>query len=145
MAMVPLSPTLPLVGGALIALSTAGMLLGLGRVAGISGVVGGLVRGQRADRLWRIAFVGGLLVGGAVFSRIAPAVFEARAQVSWPLLIVAGFLVGVGTSLSHGCTSGHGVCGISRGSPRSIVATLVFMALGAVAAMAVGLVLGPRS
>lgn len=121
-----------LAGGALIGLSASLLLLFNGRVAGISGIVGGLLMRQPGPALWRALFVGGLLVGGGAAYALAPERFDASAAPGLPLLAVAGLLVGIGTRVGSGCTSGHGVCGISRFSFRSIAATLVFMLTGGV-------------
>ncbi|HSP80400.1 MAG TPA: YeeE/YedE thiosulfate transporter family protein [Myxococcaceae bacterium] len=123
----------PLVGGALIGLSASLMLLFNGRVAGISGIVGGLIAPMRGDTSWRVLFFVGLLVGGVLLRLVRPESFGAPAAVSpggLALLAGAGVLVGIGSRLGNGCTSGHGVCGISRGSVRSIAATVTFMATG---------------
>jgi uncharacterized protein len=123
------TPASAVAGGIVIGLAVALFVLANGRVAGISGIVGGLLRPAPGDRAWRIAFVAGLIAAPlcfAVFAALPPVVIDA----SYPTLIVAGLLVGVGTRYGAGCTSGHGVCGISRLSPRSIVATLSFMAAG---------------
>ena len=123
------TPWASLFGGLLIGLATALLLLLSGRIAGISGIVGGLLRPGKGDVAWRIAFVAGLLVAPLVFSLAAPlptVVIDAGTAT----LIAAGLLVGVGTRYGSGCTSGHGVSGLSRGSPRSIVATVSFMASG---------------
>jgi len=117
------------VGGVLIGAAVAMLLLLSGHVAGVSGIVGGLFRPQRRDVAWRIAFIAGLLVAPAIYA-IAVAAPVIRIDATYPTLIVAGLLVGYGTRLGSGCTSGHGICGMSRLSPRSIVATLVFMAAG---------------
>lgn len=120
-------------GGALIGAS-ASLMLGLnGRVAGISGIVGGLLKPTAGDIAWRAVFVIGLIVGGLVARSLMPGAFTA---VTAPLgvAMLAGLLVGFGTRLGNGCTSGHGVCGISRFSPRSIVATITFITTGAVTA-----------
>ena len=100
-----------------------------GRIAGISGIVGGLLNPKKGDILWRIAFVAGLVLSPLIFGLVF---FMPKVQIeaSYPLLIVAGLLVGIGTRYGSGCTSGHGVCGLSRRSPRSIVATLAFMLAG---------------
>jgi uncharacterized membrane protein YedE/YeeE len=119
----------PLLGGALIGLAAALLWLFNGRVAGVSGVAGGLLRTTRGDRLWRALFVLGLCLGGLFAGRALPAAFEAAGSAPLTLL-VAGALVGVGTKLGNGCTSGHGVCGLSRLSRRSLAATLTFMATG---------------
>lgn len=124
---------LPLLGGALIGLSASLLLLANGRVAGISGVVGSLLAPVRGDIAWRVLFFGGLLTGGLLLVGLRPVSFAAPASLGSGgvgLLVVAGLLVGFGSRLGNGCTSGHGVCGISRGSVRSIAATLTFMATG---------------
>jgi uncharacterized membrane protein YedE/YeeE len=122
-----------LAGGALIGLSASLLLLFSGRVAGISGIVGGLMSPEgrpRGDSGWRVAFILGLLAGGFLLLGLRPQSFDGPTTVSPYLVAVAGLFVGVGTTLGNGCTSGHGVCGISRLSKRSVVATGVFMATG---------------
>ena len=112
------------------------LLLLNGRVAGISGIVGGLVWPRGSDSSWRVLFVVGLLAGGVALYMVRPATFGAAA-VPLPLAVVAGLLVGFGTRLGGGCTSGHGVCGLGRLSARSLAATLTFMATGALATFVV--------
>lgn len=123
------TPGTALAGGALIGLAAAGLVLLAGRVAGISGIVGGLLRPLAGDRAWRWAFTVGLLL-----SPWLVALFTAPLQVQIDAgpgtLVLAGLLVGVGTRYGAGCTSGHGVCGLSRLSPRSLAATAAFMAAG---------------
>jgi uncharacterized membrane protein YedE/YeeE len=132
------TPVSSLLGGALIGLSASFMLVLNGRVAGISGILGGALKPAPGDVAWRMWFLGGLLLGAITLAVARPeAVAGAATGVPVPLVVVAGLLVGVGTQLGSGCTSGHGVCGISRGSPRSLVATLTFMVTGAVAAFVV--------
>lgn len=127
---------LPLVGGVLIGLASWLLLAALGRVAGISGIVAsGLpsvsVANERPeDGTWRKMFLIGLIAGGALMSAVMPAGAIGAAAVSMPVLMVAGLLVGVGTVLGSGCTSGHGVCGLGRRSVRSLVAVGVFMGVG---------------
>lgn len=124
---------LPLLGGGLIGLSATLLLLFNGRVAGISGIAGGLLAPVRGDAAWRATFVGGLLVGGVLLRWLWPQSLEAPAAAgAGGLILVAasGLLVGFGARLGNGCTSGHGVCGISRGSVRSLMATVTFMATG---------------
>ena len=123
------TPWTALIGGMLIGLAAAMFALLNGRVAGISGVLGGLFNPTRGDIGWRVAFVGGLVVAPLVYGLFAtlPAV---QIDASYVALVVAGLLVGVGTRYGYGCTSGHGVCGLSRLSPRSLVATLAFMGAG---------------
>ncbi len=115
-----------LFGGALIGLSVMLLLLVNGRIAGISGILGGVL--SAPDRSWRRFFVAGLLGGGAIAEVVHPTALGPVAA-SLPTLAVAGALVGVGTRLAHGCTSGHGVCGVSRLSTRSLAATGIFMGI----------------
>lgn len=124
------TPISALAGGALIGLGAAVLLLGNGRIAGISGIVGDLLRSPGDGRSWRAAFVTGLIVGPLVYQLFVGHVLPVTIEATVSLLIVGGLLVGFGTNLGSGCTSGHGVCGIARLSPRSIVATAVFMAAG---------------
>ena len=131
-----------LLGGVLIGLSAIAILLFLGRIAGISGIAGGLLSAGRGDRLWRACFLAGLLAGGAMLRAIDPQLTEFTITRSPLLIVVAGLLVGYGTRLGSGCTSGHGVCGVARGSRRSIAATLVFMALGMATVLAMRLLRG---
>lgn len=128
------TPLTGAIGGALIGLSAVMLMLFAGRVAGISGIFGGLI--AAADRGWRIAFLAGLIV--APFAAVLAGYTVPAPQMppSWTLIVAGGLLVGFGTRLGGGCTSGHGVCGMARLSPRSIVATCVFMA-AAVATVAV--------
>lgn len=126
-----------LIGGALIGLSASVILLVNGRVAGISGIVGGLLgRSPIDEAAWRSLFVGGLLIGGVLGLFLVPGAFPSSPP-SLPAVLVAGALVGVGTRIGNGCTSGHGVCGLSRFSPRSLVATLTFIATGALTVAAI--------
>jgi uncharacterized membrane protein YedE/YeeE len=123
------TPWSALFGGMLIGLAAALFVLLNGRIAGISGVLGGLLKPARGDVVWRVAFIAGLLVASlvyAVFWRL-PAI---EIDASYGALVLAGLLVGVGTRYGSGCTSGHGVCGLSRLSPRSMAATATFMAAG---------------
>ncbi len=124
----PLSSTL---GGAILGLGAALMLLGLGRIAGISGIFGGLLLRKAGDVAWRVAFVLGLVLGGALMFQLAPAMFSVSIERSLLTIVMAGLFVGFGTRMGNGCTSGHGVCGISRLSPRSMIATATFMVTGA--------------
>jgi uncharacterized membrane protein YedE/YeeE len=123
------TPVHALAGGALIGLALAFMLIGTGRIAGLSDVVAGLVR-PAADGTWRAWFVAGTLLVGAGFAIAAPRTYDAGARGPLWLIGLSGALVGFGTRLANGCTSGHGLCGVSRGSARSIVATATFFAVG---------------
>ena len=121
---------LALGGGILIGLAVTLMLLLNGRITGISGILYGLVSSHAGDRLWRAAFVGGLFFGGLLLRAVYPIAFPDWKIEGLGLVVVAGLLVGFGTVLGSGCTSGHGVCGISRMSLRSIVSTFIFMGAG---------------
>ena len=122
-----------LMGGALIGLSVSLMLLFNGRVTGISGIVNGILTPAKGDTLWRVLFVVGLVFGGFVMRGLNPNVFEGKLDNPVWATVVAGLLVGFGTIMGSGCTSGHGVCGISRMSPRSLVATISFIGAGVLA------------
>jgi hypothetical protein len=113
-----------------IGVSASLLLLALGRVAGISGIVSGVLLPTRGDLAWRVAFVGGLVVTGAVLAMVWPARVAFDLDRSTVTVVVAGLLVGFGTRMGGGCTSGHGVCGLAHLSPRALVATLTFMATG---------------
>jgi len=124
------TPWSALAGGLLIGLAAALLLLVNGRIAGISGIIGSLLpKPPKGDSAWRLAFAGGLLAAPLLYSLFA-ALPASQVDAGWGTLVIAGLLVGFGTRLGSGCTSGHGVCGLSRLSPRSLVATLTFMALG---------------
>ena len=123
------TPWTSLSGGVLIGISAALFILFNGRIAGISGILGGLLHPLRNDTLWRIAFLAGIVVAPVVYRMLAP-LPSVQVDADTATLIVAGLLVGIGTRYGSGCTSGHGVCGISRLSPRSLVATVGFMAAG---------------
>lgn len=126
-----MSNLVALAGGILIGLAAALMYLGMGRVAGISGIVGSLFSGKLAPHAWRVAFICGLLVGGALWFLAKPSQFSAPPTSTWQV-VGAGLLVGFGSRLGGGCTSGHGVCGVSRFSTRSVIATLCFVFTGVV-------------
>jgi uncharacterized protein len=123
------TPLSALLGGALIGLAAGLLMLGVGRIAGISGIAGGLLGAPAGERPWRLAFLAGLL-GGPPIAVAMGAPAPGPIAAGWPLVIIGGLLVGFGTRLGSGCTSGHGVCGIARLSPRSLVATLAFMGAG---------------
>ncbi len=132
----------PLIGGALIGLSATLLLLVHGRIAGISGICGGVLSPGTPDWLWRFAFIVGLVVTGFVAYGQMPEAFEFGVDRSVWAVGAAGLLVGAGATLGSGCTSGHGVCGISRMSMRSIVATCTFMVAGALSTFVVNHLLG---
>lgn len=126
------TPISGLIGGLLIGLATTLMLLLNGRIAGISGIVGGLLTRKGSEVGWRAMFVAGLLLGAFVYMLATGGALPVRIEASLPIVVVAGLLVGFGTRLGSGCTSGHGVSGLARFSKRSIVATSVFMGAGIV-------------
>jgi hypothetical protein len=126
------TPLSAAIGGALIGLSAALLMLSTGRIAGISGIVGGLIGWNVPDRDWRIAFIAGLIMAPLSGSLAGYAVAEPQMPMSWAVIIIAGLLVGFGTRLGGGCTSGHGICGVARLSPRSLIATAVFIAVAIV-------------
>ncbi|HKU37774.1 MAG TPA: YeeE/YedE thiosulfate transporter family protein [Polyangiales bacterium] len=129
------TPLPALAGGALIGLAASLLLLSAGRIAGISGITGGLLFPVRGDVRWRAWFALGLFAAGIAAVLFAPDSIGSSPR-SHVALAVAGLLVGIGTRLGNGCTSGHGVCGISRLAPRSIAATVVFMTTGMLAVVA---------
>jgi uncharacterized membrane protein YedE/YeeE len=123
------TPWTALGGGALIGAAAAAMILLNGHIAGISGILGGLLRPRRGDLAWRLAFLAGL-AGAPLLCRGLARLPELHVEASTAQLLLAGLLVGLGTRYGSGCTSGHGVCGLARLSPRSLAATAVFMATG---------------
>jgi len=126
------TPWASLIGGLLLGVASAVFILINGRILGISGILGGLLPPKVGDISWRVAFLLGMLAAPTAFMALAPAGFasEPRIDAGFWTVIVAGLLVGIGTRYASGCTSGHGVCGLSRLSPRSLVATLSFMGAG---------------
>lgn len=124
------TPLSALVGGVLIGLSAVIMLVGNGRIAGISGILGGALTSRGDERLWRVLFLAGLLLATVCYSLVAPAPIVVDIQSTPVFTAVAGLLVGFGTRLGSGCTSGHGICGIARFSKRSFAATATFMLFG---------------
>lgn len=126
--LVQFTPLLSFVGGLLIGGAAWILILFCGRIAGISGIIGGLLAAGATDRAWRLAFLLGIVISPLLYGLVyrLPTI---EITASWPTLVIAGLLVGIGTRYGSGCTSGHGVCGLSRLSPRSLVATLTFMAV----------------
>ena len=136
------APLPALLGGILIGLAASMLLLFDGRIAGVSGIVGGLVLPRPGEVGWRASFVAGLIAGGMALRVFRPTAMALSLEISPVAVVAAGLLVGVGTRFGGGCTSGHGVCGISRGSVRSLAATATFMATGAITVFVVRHVLG---
>ncbi len=129
------SPWSALAGGALIGLAASLLLLANGRVAGVSSIIGELLGPADGNRRWQASFLAGLILAPTLWAGLAPNGLPASDLVptgpaDWSVLIIGGLLVGFGTRLANGCTSGHGVCGLARLSPRSLIAVLVFMAAG---------------
>ncbi|HEY5952560.1 MAG TPA: YeeE/YedE thiosulfate transporter family protein [Kofleriaceae bacterium] len=135
------TPVHAIVGGALIAASLAIMLITTGRIAGLSGIFAGFMAGRPGDWAWRAWFIAGMMIVGAAFAVAQPEAFDHGARVPLWAVAVSGLIVGLGTRVSNGCTSGHGLCGMSRLSKRSIVATMVFFAFGVATATVSGMLL----
>ena len=135
------TPVQALIGGALIATSLAIMLITTGRIAGLSGIFAGFVAPNRGDWAWRAWFIVGALAVGVAFQIARPETFDAGARVPLWLVGLSGAMVGLGVRTSNGCTSGHGLCGMSRLSKRSILATMTFFAIGVVTATLTGTLL----
>jgi uncharacterized membrane protein YedE/YeeE len=135
------TPWASLAGGLLIGLAAAALILLNGRIAGISGILGGLLHPQRGDSAWRILFIAGLVIAPLLY-RVVAALPAIQIEAGPGTLVIAGLLVGIGTRYASGCTSGHGVCGLSRLSLRSLAATLSFMAAGFVTVYLVRHVIG---
>ena len=136
------TPVASTVGGVLIGIAAAGLLMFHGRIAGISGIAGGIFRREAGDVTWRVMFLAGLFFAGVVWSYFRPMDYHFGIERSTLALVVAGLAVGVGTQLGSGCTSGHGVCGIGRFSKRSTIATITFMSTAALTVFIVNEVLG---
>jgi uncharacterized membrane protein YedE/YeeE len=136
------TPIASTIGGVMIGIAAAGLLMFHGRIAGISGIAGGIFRREQGDIAWRAMFLVGLFSAGVVWSYFRPLDYRFEIERSTFALIVAGLTVGIGTQLGSGCTSGHGVCGVGRFSKRSTVATITFMATAAITVFIVNEVLG---
>ncbi len=139
------TPYTALAGGLLIGISATVLLLFNGRITGISGILGGLLFPKQGEWPWRLLFLLGIMAGALSYHLVFPDSFAPRTGYPLPLLIIGGFLVGFGTRMGNGCTSGHGVCGIGRGSMRSIVATTVFMLTGVISVYIIQHVMGMSS
>jgi uncharacterized membrane protein YedE/YeeE len=140
--MTAFTPISALVGGVMIGLSAAMLYVTIGRMAGISGIVGGLLKPAAGDWPWRLAFVAGLIIAPPLFGAFGGEVPPIEIAPSLGPLILGGLLVGFGTRLGSGCTSGHGVCGLARLSPRSLAATAVFLIAGLATVFAVRHMMG---
>ncbi len=136
------TPVSAAIGGALIGVSASLLWIGLGRIAGISGILGNLPTARSADLDWRIAFLIGLIVAPVLYLQLGGSVPPIEIDAAWPIVIAGGLLVGFGTRLGSGCTSGHGVCGLARLSPRSIMATALFMGTAVVTTFVVRHLIG---
>ena len=124
------TPLSALIGGFLLGAAGLVLLFSNGRVAGISGIFGGVLGFKKGDTLWRVAFIAGLLVGGVILTFAYPESLRFELKSSAPTVMLAGLLVGIGSRMGSGCTSGHGICGVGRISPRSIIAVVTFMEIG---------------
>ena len=121
------NPISAIIGGLLIGISSTLLLLSNGRIAGISGIAGGLTKFRNNDTSWRIIFLVGLITGPAIYRTTGGSLEGIEIIDSIPIIIIAGFLTGVGTTMGNGCTSGHGICGLARLSPRSFIAVAIFL------------------
>ena len=140
--MEPFAPVPALIGGLLIGLASALLIWTNGRIAGISGILGGFLSFEKSQWRWRAAFLAGLILGPVAVSELGNGITPVTIDADIPVLVIAGLLVGIGTRLGSGCTSGHGVCGIGRLSVRSLVATGLFMGAAALTVFVVRHVLG---
>ena len=136
------TPVLSSIGGVLIGLAAIALLYFNGRIAGLSGIMGGVLRPQKGDTRWRTLFVAGLLVGALLILWFHPQSMAIRIGVSDTTVILGGLLVGLGTRIGNGCTSGHGVCGVGRLAPRSMVASAVFFSFAVLTTYVMRHVLG---
>ncbi len=136
------TPVSAIIGGAMIGVASSMLLVLSGRLAGISGILSGLLPPTRGDIDWRILFIGGLLLGTFVYQLFAGEGYEVSFSLGWPAIVVGGLLTGIGTRIGGGCTSGHGVCGLGRLSPRSTVATITFIVVGGLTVFVTRHVLG---
>jgi uncharacterized membrane protein YedE/YeeE len=139
------TPIASTIGGMMIGASASAMLLLNGKIAGISGIFAGVLRPVKGDTLWKVCFLAGLIAGGLLLRIFYPHVFDFGIVRSPGVLALAGLLVGFGTRLGNGCTSGHGVCGVSRLSARSMIATATFIASGGIVVYLVNHLLGGLS
>lgn len=126
------TPFLSTIGGLLIGLAAILLLLANGRIAGISGITAGVIRPKKGNTQWRVLFIAGMLVGASLVHVFLPEAMDIRIDVSDAAILLGGFLVGIGTRIGNGCTSGHGVCGVGRLAPRSITASAVFFGLAVI-------------
>ena len=132
----------PLFGGFLLGLAALSLLFFNGRVAGVSGILGGFLSFKKRDTLWRFAFLTGLVAGGVLLLATCPETLDLNLKSSPPAVMLAGLLVGIGSRMGSGCTSGHGICGIGRLSQRSMIAAVIFLSSGIAAAVSIDLVFG---
>lgn len=136
------TPVLSSIGGMLIGLAAIGLLWANGRIAGISGIIAGVLHPKKGNALWRILFIAGMLVGALLIRWLHPDAMAIQIDVSDAAVLLGGFLVGIGTRIGNGCTSGHGVCGVGRMAPRSLVASAVFFSLAVLASYVIRHVTG---
>ena len=136
------TPILSTIGGALIGLAAIGLLLANGRIAGISGITAGVLHPKEGNTLWRVLFIAGMLFGALLILWFHPVSMDISIDVSNAAILLGGFLVGIGARIGNGCTSGHGVCGVGRLAPRSIVASVTFFGLAVLTSYLIRHVIG---
>lgn len=136
------TPVLSSLGGLLIGLAALALLLANGRIAGISGIIAGVLQPREDNTLWRVLFIVGMLIGAGLIRAFHPDALAIRIDVSTAAVLLGGFLVGIGTRIGNGCTSGHGVAGVGRLAPRSLVASALFFALAVLTTYLIRHVLG---
>ena len=136
------TPVSAIIGGVMIGIASSMLLMLSGRLAGISGILAGLLPPKRGDMDWRILFIGGLLLGTLIYQVFAGDAYEVSFSLGWPAIVIGGLLTGIGTRIGGGCTSGHGVCGLGRLSARSGAATLTFIVAGGLTVYVVRHVVG---
>lgn len=135
------TPLTSIIGGTILGIAALMLFASLQRIAGISGIIGGLLLFKKNDTAWRVTFLSGLIFGGFILSKVYPQTLSIDLTYSTPALILAGLLVGFGSRIGNGCTSGHGICGLGRLEPHSMVAVISFLTTGIITATAVGTLL----
>ena len=135
------TPFASIIGGTILGIAALILFATVKRIAGVSGIIGGLLLFKKNDTAWRVMFLSGLIFGGLILSKVYPKTLSIELTYSTPALILAGLLVGFGSRIGNGCTSGHGICGLGRLQPHSMVAVISFLTTGIITATIVGTLL----